>query len=472
MTDPIRVLCVDDDDIVRSSLRRLLSRAGMTVTDTASPAEGLELVDDPALDVALFDIHMPGMTGIELLAAVKKKRPGLEVIIMTGFATVDTALSALKAGAYDYLMKPFENIQRVITAVEHAAERRRLFERARTLEGLLAQKSFEEIVGTSAKMRAVLHDVESVAPTRATVLVLGESGTGKELIARAIHRRSERAHKPFLAVNCGALTESVLESELFGHEKGAFTGAVTARKGIFESADGGTVLLDEVGDLTPATQVRLLRVLQEGEVRRIGSDTPQKVDFRVVDATHVDLEAAVKDGKFRQDLFYRLNVVVLRVPALRERPEDVPILAQHFVDRAKKRLGSRVDRISRDAEARMVAYPWPGNVRELENAVERAMILARGSEIECADLPPGVGSAVTVPSDVVERVEAASVQHLPYMQAKKLAIAAFEKRYLTGLLTAHNGNLSAAARAAGMDRTNFRRLAKEYDVDVAGTRGE
>ena len=468
MDPAVRVLCVDDDDDVRSALRRVLMRAGLQVVDTRDPNEGLALAEDPALDVAMFDIHMPGMTGLELLEKVKKERPGLEVIIMTGAGTVSTAITALKAGAYDYLMKPFDNIERVVAAVLHAAERRRLTERTRFLEDMLADKSYEDIVGTSAKMREVFAVIEAVASTDATVLILGESGTGKELVARAIHRRSTRAKRPFLAVNCGALSESLLESELFGHEKGAFTGAALMRRGIFESADGGTVLLDELGDLTPATQVRLLRVLQEGEVRRIGSDAPIRVDLRVIAATHVDLERAVAAGKFRQDLFYRVNVVPVRVPALRERPEDIPMLVQHFIERARTKMGRTVRRASEAALSRMLGYAWPGNVRELENAIERAVILARGEEIEIVDLPPGVGAAVTIAT--VAEVETASVVHLPYMQAKKLAVGAFEKRYLTAVLKANGGNLSAAARAAGIDRTNFRRLTREYGVDVSSTR--
>ncbi|HEY4221945.1 MAG TPA: sigma-54 dependent transcriptional regulator [Myxococcota bacterium] len=479
---PVRVLVVDDDEDVRASLRRVLGRAGMDVVDTQSQKEGLAIAsDDQSVDVALFDIHMPGITGIEMLETVKKRRPGLEIIIMTGYATVDTAIAALKAGAYDYLMKPFENIQRVITAVEHASERRRLSERARILELRLEEelehKTYEDIVGMSSRMREVFGVVEAVAATRATVLVLGESGTGKELVARAIHRRSERAKKPFLAINCGALTETVLESELFGHEKGAFTGATASRRGIFEAADGGTVLLDEVGDLTPATQVRLLRVLQEGEVRRIGSDVATKVDLRVVAATHVDLEAAVADGRFRQDLFYRLNVIAVRVPALRERSEDIPLLAQHFVDRVAKKMGKAVSRVGAEALAVMVAYQWPGNVRELANAVERAVILAPGGEVAPTDLPPTVKPSPHAVVPVAAAPVAAPApldddarEILPYMAAKKVAVSAFEKSYLTAVLQAHGGNLSAAARASGMDRTNFRRLAREYGVDVESTR--
>ena len=464
---PVRVLCVDDDDQMLALLDRLLRRAGIEPILLSSAEEALAAIGDPTLDVCVSDVNMPGMSGLELLAAVKAKRPGLEVVIMTGQGTIESAVFAVKTGAYDYLTKPFVDVERVVTTLRHAAERRRLNERTRFLEAMLQTKeSFEELVGTSPKMRGVFETIDAVAKSPTTVLILGASGTGKELAARAIHRRSDRAGRPFLALNCSALGESVLESELFGHAKGAFTGAVTARKGLFEAAHGGTVFLDEIGDISPATQVRLLRVLQEGEVRRMGENDPVKVDVRVIAATHVDLAEAIKAGRFREDLYYRLHVVVIRMPSLRERPEDIPLLAQHFVDKVGKKLKKRVRRVSDEALRRLLSHSWPGNVRELENAIERGAVLCAGDEIQATDLPPGAGDAVS-PGEV----EAASVSHLPYMEAKRLAVAAFEQRYLGAMLRAHAGNLSAAARAAGIDRTNFRRLAKSYFVDVAESRG-
>ena len=424
------------------------------------------VITDPTLDVCVFDVNMPGLTGIELLALVKEQRPNLEVVIITADGSIESAVAAVKQGAYDYVTKPFVDVDRVIATIRHAAERRRMSERTRQLEDQLRVKeSFEDLVGVSPKMRSVFEMIDAVARGSTTVLIMGASGTGKELVARAIHRRGDRADRPFLAVNCSALGESVLESELFGHAKGAFTGAAVLRKGIFEAADGGTVFLDEIGDISPAMQVRLLRVLQEGEVRRVGENEPIMVDVRIVAATNVDLAAAVRAGRFREDLFYRLNVVVIHMPALRERPEDIPLLAQHFVDKLRKKLNKPLRRVGDPAVQRLLTHPWPGNVRELENAIERAAVLCRGDEIDVADLPPGPGEAIS-PAEV----EAASVGHLPYMEAKKLAVGAFERRYLTRMLRAHGGNLSAAARAAGIDRTNFRRLAKSYGVEIGGLR--
>ena len=440
-------------------LERVLGRAGIEVMTLSDPLQVGDSISDLTLDVALFDVNMPGMTGIELLALVKKKRPGLEVVIMTADASIQSAVAAVKNGAYDYLTKPFADIDRVIATVQHAAERRRLSERARLLEEMVRTKeSFEDIVGTSAKMRAVFDLVDAVAKSSGTVLLLGESGTGKELVARALHRRSDRVHKSFLSVNCSALSETLLESELFGHAKGAFTGAATARKGLFEAAHGGTLFLDEIGDISPATQVRLLRVLQEGEVRRVGENEPIHVDVRIVAATHVNLATAVEKGKFRKDLFFRLHVIPIHLPPLRDRPEDIPSLSQHFVNTLREKTGKGVQRVSEMALQKLLTYSWPGNVRELENAIERGMILARGDEIDDVDLLPGAGKAIS-PAEV----EAASVAHLPYTEAKKLAISAFDRRYIASVLRAHGGNLSAAARAAGMDRSNFRRLIKEYD---------
>ncbi len=463
-TQPTRkskILIVDDDKIVLRAASEILTREGYTVVSIDDAVEGLATVKDPSIDVAVLDIKMPNLSGMDLLKAFKQTRPDVEVIMMTAFATVETAVEAVKGGAYDYLTKPFENIDVLSLAVGRAAEKKGLRDRTRVLEeALSARDQFEELVGQSQQMRAVFKLVETVSYSTATVLIQGESGTGKELVARAIHFRSPRRDKPFVAVNCSALTETLLESELFGHVKGSFTGAVANKKGLFEAADGGTIFLDEIGDIPPATQVRLLRVLQEGEVKRVGANDTLKVDVRVIAATNVDLAKAKEQGKFREDLFYRLNVITVALPPLRDRPEDIPLLAHHFLKIYAAKIGKRVIAISPQAMEALTTYRWTGNVRELENVVERAVVLAAGEIIGVDDLPHEIRTNTKGGGEV----EVFSLAHLPYAQAKKLAMRAFERRYLSVLLERSQGNVSMAARAAGVDRSNFRRLLKQYEV--------
>ena len=464
-----RILVVDDDKIVLRAASEILQRVGYSVVAIDDAVEALAAMKDPSIDVACLDIKMPNLSGMDLLRALKKERPDVEVIMMTAFATVETAVEAVKAGAYDYLTKPFENIDVLSLAVGRAVEKKSLRDRTRVLEeALVARSSFEELVGQSPQMRAVFDLVETVAFSGATVLIQGESGTGKELVARAIHFRSQRKDQPFVAVNCSALTESLLESELFGHVKGSFTGATSNKKGLFEAADGGTIFLDEIGDVSPAMQVRLLRVLQEGEVRRVGSNDNIKVDVRVIAATNIDLARAREQGKFREDLFYRLNVITIDLPPLRDRPEDIPLLAQHFLARFRQKTGKVVTGISAGATEALTCARWVGNVRELENAIERAVVLTAGPMIELEDLPPEVRSA---PQRGSGEVEVVSLAHLPYAQAKKLAMRAFERRYLSALLEKSGNNVSEAARAAGVDRSNFRRLLKQYEVGGRSMKG-
>jgi DNA-binding NtrC family response regulator len=461
MGSPAKVLVVDDDKVVLRAVSEILQREGYNVLAIDDAVEGLAASKDPSIDVAVLDIKMPNLSGLDLLRAVKQARPEVEVIMMTAFATVETAVEAVKAGAYDYLTKPFENIDDLSMTVAKAAERKALKDRARVLEeALTARDQFEDLIGQSAQMRAIFKMVETVSYSGATVLVQGESGTGKELVARAIHYRSPRKDKPFVAVNCSALTETLLESELFGHVKGAFTGATGNKKGLFEAADGGTIFLDEIGDVPPATQVRLLRVLQEGEVKRVGASDTIRVDVRVIAASNVDLVKAKEHGKFREDLFYRLNVISVQLPPLRDRPEDVPLLAQHFLKMYADKMGKNVTGISSAAMEALTCNRWVGNVRELENVIERAVVLTSNPLIDVDDLPPGFREA---PKGAGE-VEVFSLAHLPYAQAKRLAMRAFERRYLSALLERSGNNVSSAARAAGVDRSNFRRLLKQYDV--------
>ena len=461
MTKHAKILVVDDDTVVLKAVTQILQREGYQVVPIDDAVEGLTAAKDPSVDVAILDINMPHLSGLDLLKAIKGARPEVEVVMMTAYATVETAVEAVKAGAYDYLTKPFENIDEVSLTVAKAAERKQLKDRTRQLEEQLVVKNqFEDLIGQSNQMRSVFKLVETVSYSTATVLIQGESGTGKELVARAIHYRSPRKDKPFVAVNCSALTDTLLESELFGHMKGSFTGATGNKKGLFEAADGGTIFLDEIGDVPPATQVRLLRVLQEGEVKRVGANEPIKVDVRVIAATNVDLARAKEQGRFREDLFYRLNVIAVQLPPLRDRPEDVPLLAQHFLRLYSTKLKKKLTGFSPRAMEALTCNRWVGNVRELENVVERASVLTSHEVVDVDDLPPGFQDQPQAGS----QVEVFSLAHLPYAQAKRLAMRAFERRYLTALLEKNNQNVSSAARAAGVDRSNFRRLLKQYEV--------
>jgi two-component system response regulator HydG len=467
---PVRVLVVDDEPSLLRALEALLRRKGHEVTGLESPIAATQRLAQEDFDVALLDIKMPQLSGLELLHAVKHRRPEIEVIMMTGHATVETALQAVKAGAYDFLTKPFDDVELVARAVAKAAERKQLFDRNRELETQLRQREGvapEGLVGNSGGIREVTRMIEAVAYSAATVLVTGESGTGKELVARALHARSPRKAHPFVALNCGALTETLLESELFGHVKGAFTGAQRDQKGLFDAADGGTIFLDEIGDIPLATQVRLLRVLQEGEIKRVGAADSVKVDVRVIAATHRDLPKLVKAGKFREDLFYRLNVINIPLPALRERVDDVPLLAHHFLRRYAERLGKKVRTLAPEAIELLCGYRWPGNVRELENAIERAVVLCRGDAVTASDLPPAVtGRTAPLVRDTPASGDELAWLSQSYASAKEQSLRRFEKGYVEALMKACDNNISAAARKAGMDRSNFKRVLRKYRTDV------
>jgi two-component system response regulator HydG len=473
---PARVLVVDDEPTLLKALEALLRKKGYEVTALESPIAATQKLAQEDFDVALLDVKMPQLSGLELLHAVKHRRPEIEVIMMTGHATVETALAAVKAGAYDYLTKPFDDVELVARAIAKAAERKALFDRNRELELQLRERSGpapEGLVGTSAGMREVTRMIDAVAYSSTTVLVTGESGTGKELVARALHARSPRRTQPFVALNCGALTETLLESELFGHVKGAFTGAQRDQKGLFDAADGGTIFLDEIGDIPPPTQVRLLRVLQEGEIKRVGSADAVRVDVRVIAATHRDLPKLVRTGKFREDLFYRLNVINIPLPPLRERVEDIPLLAHHFVRRYADRLGKKVRSVAPETIDLLSGHRWPGNVRELENAIERAVVLCRGDSILPGDLPPAVtGRTAPLVRDPPSNGDDAAWLSLSYAAAKEQALRRFEKSYVDALMKACDSNISAAARKAGMDRSNFKRVLRKYRNDVEADAGD
>jgi DNA-binding NtrC family response regulator len=467
---PARVLVVDDEPALRRSLARLLLSRGMQVITADDGAAAIELLTHQRVDVALIDLMMPHVNGLELLDHIKSNHQGVEVIIMTAFGDVETAVRAVRAGAYHFLTKPFRSNDEVILTVVKAAERRRLLDHAAMLEKRLEQmEKFGELIGNSAKMQEVYRLALGVAATSSTVLILGESGTGKELTARAIHQHSPRAEKPFVAVNCSAIPVDLVESELFGHVRGAFTGATATREGLFEAANLGTIFLDEVGDLPPLAQVKLLRVLQEGEIKRVGSNETRTVDVRVIAATNVDLRSRISDGGFREDLYYRLNVVAISLPPIRDRQDDIPLLAYHFLQKYAARAGRDVHRISAEAMQILQAQPWPGNVRELENAIEYAIVFCRADEIG-PDALPMARAAQRAPDgarasrDPAGLVLPSGLLDLPYRDAKQRAVDAFEVAYFDAVLKRAGGNVSEAARQAGLDRSNFRRAAKRSGV--------
>ncbi len=388
-----RVLVVDDEENLRLVLRTILKRAGYEVEVASSGEDALAKVGAFGPDVILTDVRMPKMSGLDLLSALKAKQSAATVIVMSAYGSVDLAIEAMKAGAYDYVAKPFKPDEILLT-LRKAEERETLRrENARLREEIRRESKFDDILAKSAPMMEIFKTISKIADYKTTVLVSGESGVGKELVARAIHRQSARKDKPFVAINCGAIPENLLESELFGHKKGAFTDATADRRGLFEEASGGTLFLDEIGELPLALQVKLLRVLQEDTIRRLGDVKDLKVDVRIVAATHRDLHAEVKAGRFREDLFYRLNVLPIAIPPLRERREDIPLLVDHFLARNNARLGTQIRGLDAEARKALADYAWPGNVRELENTIERAMVLAEGDQLHVQDLPERVREA-------------------------------------------------------------------------------
>jgi two-component system response regulator AtoC len=387
-----RVLVVDDEENLRVVLRALLRRHGYEVETAATGEEALSLVESFGPDFVLTDVRMPRMGGLDLLAMLQVKHNKTTVIVMSAYGNMDLAMEAMKAGAYDYVQKPFKPDE-VVLALRKAEERETLRRENRALrEEIRKEHRFEEILAKSPQMKEIFRTVAKVAEYKTTALITGESGVGKELVARALHRRSGRRGL-FVPVNCGAIPENLLESELFGHKKGAFTDAVQDRRGLFEESGGGTLFLDEIGELPLGLQVKLLRALEEEKIRRLGETRDMKVDLRIIAATHRDLLGETKAGRFREDLFYRLNVLPIHVPPLRERREDIPLLIEHFVSRNNARLGTVVRGLDGEARRLLYEYTWPGNVRELENTIERAMVLAEGEQITAADLPERVREA-------------------------------------------------------------------------------
>ena len=385
MEESMRIMIVDDEQIVRESLFYWFEKAGYRAEASSSGFEALERLETSVFDLMFVDIKMPGMDGMELLEKIKAEYPETVVVIMTAYGSIESAIRAMKTGAADYLLKPFKPDQ-LSLVMEKILQQQRLATQVNYLKGHLEKMTrFDDIIGQSAPMEEIFRILPEIAGSDASVLLTGETGTGKELIAKAVHAKSGRAERPFIAINCGALSDSLLESELFGHQKGAFTGAVRMRKGFLEVVSGGTLFLDEVGEVSPKMQIDLLRVLEEKRITRIGSTESVDVDFRLVCATRKALEQEMAEGRFREDFFYRINVIHIPVPPLRQRREDIPLLVAHFLEKYSQETAKQVDRVSRDAMEQLKGYDWPGNVRELENAVERAVVLARSRRLAAAD---------------------------------------------------------------------------------------
>jgi DNA-binding NtrC family response regulator len=444
-----RILVIDDDSAVRDSTERILRAAGHTVRSAASGEEGLTLASGGAFDVILSDMRMPGISGLDVLRKLREHRVDSVFIIMTGFGTVDTAVEAMQLGAVDFVQKPFFRDE-LLMRVRAASERRQLARQVDLLQRHIRPiGSLDGLIGTSLPMQQVKEVIRRAAPVAGTVLVTGETGTGKELAARAIHAGSARADRPFIALNCAALTESLLENELFGHGKGAFTGADAARAGLIEHASGGTLFLDEIGTMSKALQAKMLRAVEAGEVRRIGENDSRRIDVRFVAATNVDLKSMVDAGEFRSDLYYRLNVHRVHMPPLRERHGDVRLLVDHFLERYA--AGTGVKRCGEAAWALLAAYDFPGNVRQLEHVVQRAVAIAPGAELEPDDLP----------AEVVARPLAVPAPEGTVAAARERA----DREMIVITLARHGGEISAAARELQVSRTTMWRLMKKYGIE-------
>ncbi|KAA0894126.1 sigma-54-dependent transcriptional regulator [Oryzomonas rubra] len=465
-----RMLVVDDEAVIRDGLRRILEGEGFFVETCVSGHSAIESLHAREFDLIVTDLKMPGMNGIEVLKAVKTLQPEAPVIIITGYATVDTAVEAMKNGAVDYIAKPFTPEQ-LLQKIDRALEQRVLLmeELNRTKDAISSQHGFGLFVGQSKEMQKVYHRIMQVAATDSTVLVTGESGTGKELVARAIHQSSPRNGKPFVAVDCSSLAENLLESELFGHVKGAFTGAVLAKTGLFKVADGGTLFLDEVSNISLSTQAKLLRVLQERLVTPIGGTQPVPINIHLVAATNRNLRTMVGEGTFREDLFFRLNIIPIELPPLRERKGDIPLLISHFLKKFTAAMGKNIRGIAPDAMALLETYDYPGNVRELENTIERAVVLAGGEVIHKDDLElspdsPGAPELHGMEEGYVPHTSDELKEMKRHIRDQ--AVEGIEKAFVMGALERNNWNITRAAEETGILRPNFQGMLKRLGISV------
>jgi DNA-binding NtrC family response regulator len=439
-----KILIVDDELIMRESLAGWLERDGHEVKKSASGEEALEVLKDTRFDILLVDIKMEGMSGLDVLKHVKESDPDVAIVMITAYGSISTAIEAMKNGAYDYLLKPFEPAELgmlIEKIIEHQAQlRENIFLRQQYQD----RTRFESMIGQSRPMQEVFDLIQDIAPVGSTVLITGETGTGKELAARAIHTNSPRCECPFVSVNCGGVPEHLMESELFGHQKGAFTDAKATKRGRLELAHGGTLFLDEIGEISMRMQIDLLRVLEEHVFYRVGGTQPIEGDFRVIAATNKDLEGAIKEGSFREDLYYRLNVISFRMPSLRERKEDIPLLAEHFLHRFSQETNKAVDLIGREAIDEMMLYEWPGNVREMENAIERAVVVCKGRKILPEDLPIFRPEYLTPPLDNT--------------------LIEMEKAHINRVLNENQWNIAKSARILGIDRSTLYGKIKRHNL--------
>ncbi|MCP3977835.1 MAG: sigma-54-dependent Fis family transcriptional regulator [bacterium] len=458
-----RLLVVDDEDAQREMLANILGRAGFTVVVAADGEEALaQLRDGSEFDLLITDQRMPRMDGLQLLESCRRDHPELPVVLMTAYGSVSTAVEAMKRGAADYLTKPFERDE-LLLVIEKAIRHRRLEDEVAELHGVLRERyKLDNIIGAAPSMQQVFSLIERVACTDVPVLITGESGTGKELVARAVHQRSSRAAGPFVALNCAAVPETLMESEFFGHEKGAFTGATQAHAGRFEQADGGTMFLDEIGAMRTDLQAKLLRALQEREIQRLGSSMPKKVDVRILAASCEELEKAIQEKRFREDLYYRLNVVPVHMPPLRERVEDVPLLVDRFLEAAATKFGRARPTMAPAVMDRLQRNPWPGNVRELENCIERMMVLASGDRLELEDLPPAVADAPAPQERAVGSFE---------LPADGVSLPDLERHLMQQALRRARGNLGDAARMLGISYKTFQYRVRKHGLDRNGAAG-
>lgn len=452
-----RVLIIDDDEIIRKSCEKVLSPEGYIVVSAQSGREGLKLLSNKPFDLVLTDLRMPDMNGIDVLKKVKEMGPDIEVIIITGYGTIKSAIEAIRYGAYDYVEKPFSP-EELLNVVRRSLERRNLIlENTRLKQEVQSLYRVENIVGNSKAIQRVFNLIATVASTESTVLITGESGTGKELVARAIHYNSPRREGPFIVVDCGTIPDNLMEAELFGYTKGAFTGATETQQGLIETAKRGSLFFDEIGNLNLNLQAKLLRLIQEKEFRMVGGRELIKADIRIIAATNKDLLSLVKEGSFREDLFYRLNVFPIYMPPLRERKEDIPALANHFLKKYNKESGKNVTSISAETMKKLFLYDWPGNIRELENVIHRALILSRGDTLNSEDIIISGIEDIKIPKNLRELKETKK-------RLKARSIEGIERSFILDALSRNNWNISRAAEEVGMQRTNFHSLMRKYGI--------